>query len=99
MAVRRQSLTIGTKVGIMTHSTLVSVTQNVGFAAFAFAERTIAIYAMMTLRTLLRKGLDRLKQRDEVMSRMLLASSFDTRGAVVPVRTIHAFMAYAVDVL
>lgn len=83
----------------MTHSALISVTHNISLATFAFAQRTIAIYAIMTLRALCRASLDRLIKRDKVMPWVVVASGLDTGGAVVPVRTVHAFMAYAVNVL
>lgn len=96
VAVSRQSLTVGTEVCIMTHSALISITHDAGLVAFASAQRSIAVYTKVALQAL-EAIWDRLKKWDKAMPRMLVASRLDAGGAVIPVRTVHAFMAHAVD--
>lgn len=96
VAVRRQGLTAGAKVGIMAHSALVSITHNARLAIFALAQRSIAVYAKVALRALNTIG-DGLIKRDEAMPWMFVTSILDTSGAVIPVGAAHTFMAHAVD--
>lgn len=96
MAVGWQCLAVGAKVGIMAHSTLVSIADNAGLAVFTFAQRSIAVHTEVALRAK-RTIWYRLIKWDEAMPWMLVTSRLDTRGTVIPVRTVHAFMAHAVD--
>ena len=96
MTVCRQSLTVGAKVGIMAHSAFVSITHNAGWVAFIEAQRSVAVYTIVALQAL-RSIWDNLKEWDEAMPWMFDRGRLDASGAVIPVRTVHTFMAHTVD--
>lgn len=47
-----QGLTVGTEIGVVANSALVSIANDVSMGAFVGTERSIALYAVMTLKTL-----------------------------------------------
>lgn len=92
-----QSFAICAEVGIMADSAFVSITHNAEWT-FVDAQRTIAVDAIVALRVQ-PSDLYRLTKWDEAMTWMYLASRLDANGAVVPVRTVEAFMTYAIYIL
>jgi len=98
MAVNRDSFTVGTEVGIMTYSTLITIANNVATVAFALAEWPIAVDAIMNLglRWCIR---DWFVDRGESVARMDMLRALDAGRAIIPVRASQAFVANANDVL
>ena len=96
--IRRGCFAISTEVGVMAYGALVAVADDVCLLGFAFAERTITEDAVVPLSTT-RRWRNDLIYWDKAMSWMDLASTFDARGAKVPVWTVHALVPNAVDVL
>ncbi len=98
VAIDWNSLAIGTEIGVMAHSALVAVANNVGLVDLALAERTVTEDAVVLL-VAARRWCHDFIDWNETVPWVDMASTLDASGAKVPIRTVHAFMANAIDVL
>ena len=62
----RQSFTVGAEICVMAYCALITITGDVGLIAFSGAERTIAVNAIVALRSCWRTS-NRLKERRKSM--------------------------------
>ncbi len=97
MTVRGQSFAFCAEICIMANSAFIPITHNARVKV-TLAQGTITVDAVVALcvRQSISYGL---KNGNEAMPRMLMASSVDATRAIVPVRTVQAFVTYAVNVL
>lgn len=98
MPIGRDGLAIGTEIGIVTHSALVAITNDVGLITLTLAKRTITEDAVVLLAAAERRCND-LINRNEPVTWVGMASTLDASSAIVPIRTVHAFVANTIDML
>ena len=96
MGIGRQSFAVGAEIGVMADGTLVAVASNV--RPTINTKRTIAIDADMSLGGM-EWSSNSLVDRNEAMAGMVLTSSLDASGTVIPIGAAHALIANTVDVL
>ena len=96
MVVRRKSLAISAKIGVMANSTLVAITNDVGI--LVCAEWAIAMNAIVTLGSCWRIGYG-FVERDEAVVGVVTSSILDAAGAVIPIWAIQALVANSNDIL
>ena len=98
MAMIWQSLAIGTEISVVADSTFVAIATNIAMIQLRFAQRAIAVNTVVHLARGRRVG-KRFVHGNEAVSRVSMRRSLNTCRTVIPVRAVHAFMAYTVDVL
>lgn len=91
-------LTVGAEIGVVADGTLVAHARNVGAPRVVAAEMTIAQNTKVDIRALGRMA-NRLINRHQSMSSVVLRSLLDAVGAVVKVGAVKALVANADDIL
>jgi hypothetical protein len=94
----RVGLAVGTEVGVMADSTLVSDAFNVGKPILVFAERTITEDAVVAIAAAYRLS-QRLIDGNEAVRRVDELGALDALGAEVPVGAVQALVAHTVNEL